>query len=441
MENYDDNQWQELPEAQFQIFWEYPEQLEEQSEALIINLAEQILVKALVTNSSSIHLEPVNGTLQVRFRQFGVLQRFFDPFPQPIFTSLISRFKILADLDVCEQQVVQDGFIVRRFQGCLILFRVNCLPHLEGEKIVLRVWNEREKLLKLEDLIVEQSTLKLIQVLATSSSGLIVITGPAGNGKTTTLLSLLTELNHPEISISLVDDYLEGKVPGITQVKIDRERGMNFSYFIRAFMRQDSDIIVVSETRDTETAKTIVEAAFAGHLILTTTHTGNAAQGIVRFDEMGIAPYLLSETLKGVIAQRLLRRVCPDCAIAYTPTLEELIPYDQIASDLAQLTIYKAHFPGKGANRSQESVCANCSGFGYKGYVSVYEVLPITQKIKTLINQMASPDEIHKTAVSEGMKTMLDYSLDLVRKKVTTLAEINRFSLTDSTFGEYIKQL
>jgi type IV pilus assembly protein PilB len=259
------------------------------------------------------------------------------------------------------------------------------------------------------------------------------VTGPTGSGKTTSLYSALSEKNDPGINISTVEDPIEYSLPGITQVQVIRQKGLDFSTALRAFLRQDPDVLLVGETRDRETAKTAIEAALTGHLVLTTLHTNDAPGAIARLGEMGIEPFMISSSLIGVLAQRLVRRVCSECRIPYTPTNQELARYGLSVSQEISTTFYKANtIPPEEIPAHSANICPKCHGVGYQGRCGVYEVMRITENLQTLINKEASTERIKELAVEEGMKTLLAYSLDLVRQGITTLEEVERVTFTDS---------
>jgi type IV pilus assembly protein PilB len=253
------------------------------------------------------------------------------------------------------------------------------------------------------------------------------------------LYSALSEKNDPGINISTVEDPIEYSLPGITQVQVIREKGLDFSTALRAFLRQDPDVLLVGETRDKETAKTAIEAALTGHLVLTTLHTNDAPGAIARLGEMEIEPFMVSSSLIGVLAQRLVRRVCSECRIPYTPTTQELARYGLSASQEAQVTFYKANTIPPEEIASNQNLCPKCNGIGYKGRCGVYEVMRITENLQTLINQAAPTERIKEVAVEEGMKTLLAYSLDLVRQGATTLEEVERVTFTDTGLEAELK--
>ncbi len=410
--------------------------------APIINLVNKILAKGLQDGVSDIHVEPQEEFLRVRYRKDGVLQQAFDPMPKKIIPAVVARFKIMADLDIAEKRLPQDGKIRRMFQGRKVDFRVNSLPSRYGEKVCLRILDNSATQLGLDKLITHEPTLELVRDMAQRPFGLLLVTGPTGSGKSTTLYSVLAERNHPGVNISTAEDPIEYSLDGITQVQVIREKGMNFASILRAFLRQDPDVILVGETRDPETAKTAVEAAMTGHLVLTTLHTNDAAGSISRLDEMGIEPFMIAGSLVGVLAQRLMRRVCSECRIAYHPTHEELARFGLSAANEEEVTFYKAKTldqAQKAEAKNKGTLCPKCGGGGYKGRVGVYEVMKTSEKIQELINAGANGDQIKEAAVEEGMITILAYSLDLVREGYTTLEEVERVTFTDSGLEAELK--
>ncbi|MBP0031222.1 GspE/PulE family protein [Roseofilum sp. Guam] len=410
--------------------------------APVIKAVNQILAKALSDGVSDIHVEPQENDLRVRFRKDGVLQQPFPPFPKKIVPAITSRFKIIADLDIAERRKPQDGRIRRIFQGRKVDFRVNTLPARYGEKIVLRILDNSSTQLGLDKLITSPETLEMVRDMASRPFGLILVTGPTGSGKSTTLYSILAERNDPGINISTAEDPIEYALPGINQVQVIREKNMDFSAILRAFLRQDPDVILVGETRDKETAKTAIEAALTGHLVLTTLHTNDAAGAIARLDEMGVEPFMVSGALLGVVAQRLMRRVCSECRIPYTPTPEELSRFGLSAAKEGNLTLYKANTIApdeRAALKEQGELCPKCNGVGYKGRCGVYELLRVTENLQVLINQGAPTERIKEAAVEEGMVTLLAYSLNLVREGSTTLEEVERVTFTDSGLEAELK--
>lgn len=420
------------------------QQVKSADDAPIIKLSNQILVKALQDGASDIHIEPQEEYLRIRFRKDGVLRQAFENFPKKIVPVLTARFKIMSNLNIAERRMPQDGRIRRVFKGRKVDFRVSTLPSRYGEKIVLRILDNSATQLGLDKLITDPETLESFKEIVKRPFGLILVTGPTGSGKTTTLYSALAEVNDPGINISTAEDPIEYSLPGITQVQVIREKGMDFAMILRAFLRQDPDVILVGETRDHETAKTAIEASLTGHLVLTTLHTNDAPGAIARLTEMGIEPFMISSSLLGVLAQRLMRRVCTECRIPYHPTPEELARYGlTLSGDGEQLTFYKANklSPKEVEQRKAtgKPICEKCGGVGYKGRVGVYEFMRMNDRLADLINKEAPTEVIKEAAVESGMKTLLAYSLMLVKQGLTTLEEVDRVTLTDKGLESELK--
>jgi type IV pilus assembly protein PilB len=415
--------------------------LDDAEAAPVIKAVNIILAKALSEKVSDIHVEPQEEFMRIRMRKDGVLQEYFR-FPKQVVAAITSRFKIIANLDIAERRQAQDGRIRRVFEGRTVDFRVNSLPSRYGEKIVLRILDSSSTQLGLGLLISDAETLALVRETASRPFGLILVTGPTGSGKSTSLYSILAERNDPGINISTAEDPIEYALPGITQCQVIREKDLTFSNLLRAFLRQDPDVLLVGETRDKETAKTALEAALTGHLVLTTLHTNDAAGAIARLDEMGVEPFMVSAALLGVLAQRLMRRVCDKCCIPYQPTAVELGRYGLSASQEMDLTIYKANTVPVEERKEladRDQLCVKCGGIGYKGRVGVYEFLKNTERLQTLITQGAPTEQIKEAAVEEGMKTLLAYSLQLVREGATTFEEVERVTFTDSGLEAELK--
>jgi type IV pilus assembly protein PilB len=378
-------------------------------DAPIIRMANSILALAIKKAASDIHIEPQEKEVAVRFRIDGVLQQ-VQVLPKKVQMGLISRFKILSKLDIAEKRLPQDGRISVRMEDRPIDFRVSTIPSKWGEKICMRILDKSNTLLGLDRLILHQETLALVRDMIAQPYGIIYVTGPTGSGKTTTLYSGLAELNDPDVNISTAEDPIEYDLPRINQVQAHKEIGLDFARILRAFLRQDPDIILVGETRDKETAKIAVEAALTGHLVFTTLHTNDAPGAFTRLGEMGIEPFLMSSSTIGVIAQRLTRRLCQSCKESYQPD-ELSLKYMGIPAD-RQLTFYR------------QKGCDNCSFTGYKGRVGVYEVLRMNAELRRLVTQGGKSEEIAHLGVLNGMMTLKEYSVWLLENGWTTMDEI-----------------
>ena len=393
----------------------------------VMSLVDRILIEALTHAASDIHVEPQEDGLLIRFRQDGVLRN-VEKLPRTLTPAITSRFKIMADLDIAERRLPQDGRIRRKFRGRTMDFRVSTLPSRHGEKVVLRLLDSGSTQLGLDLLITDPEARASLRELGSKPFGMILVTGPTGSGKSTTLYALLSERNQPGINISTVEDPIEYTLRGITQTQVNREKGLDFSTALRAFMRQDPDVLLVGETRDLETARTAIEAALTGHLLLTTLHCNDAASAFARLDEMGVEPFLVSASLLGVISQRLVRRLCPECRRPYHPDSEELARFGLVASDESEITFFSATTVPAG----DEGCCENCQGRGYAGRVGVYEILRMNESLSSAVAKRASTEELRRLALEGGMKTLLGYGLDLVRQGLTTLEEVERMLLTDT---------
>ncbi|MBM5816441.1 MAG: type II/IV secretion system protein [Cyanobacteria bacterium K_Offshore_surface_m2_239] len=419
------------PSAQTQAGPESIEDLEaappEDTASPILGLVNRILTEAIKVGASDIHVEPQQEGMLVRFRQDGVL-RSIDNLPKSLVPAVTSRFKIMADLDIAERRLPQDGRIRRLFRGQVVDFRVSTLPGRYGEKVVLRLLDNSATKLGLDTLVTDLTARGKVRDMGGKPFGMLLVTGPTGSGKSTTLYALLSERNDPRINISTVEDPIEYGLHGITQTQVNREKGYDFASALRAFMRQDPDVLLVGETRDLETARTAIEAALTGHLVMTTLHCNDAVGAFARLDEMGVEPFLVSSSLLGVVSQRLVRRLCPDCRIPHTPDPEELAHFGLLASDEGAITFHRAHTVSADA----PDRCPTCLGRGYKGRVGVYEVLVMNESISAAVAKRASTHELRRLALEAGMKTLLGYGLDLVRQGHTSLEEVERMLLTDT---------
>ena len=412
--------------------------LEEEGDAndkSVVSLVNKILRKALSDGVSDIHVEPQEEYLQIRMRKDGILSEPFPRLPKQIVSAITSRFKIISDMDIAERRQAQDGRIRRMFQGRAVDFRVNSLPSRYGEKIVLRILDNSSTQLGLDKLITDEETLAKVREIASRPFGLILVTGPTGSGKSTTLYSVLAERNDPGVNISTAEDPIEYALPGITQCQVIREKDLTFANILRAFLRQDPDILLVGETRDKETAKTAIEAALTGHLVLTTLHTNDAAGAIARLDEMGVEPFMVSGALLGVLAQRLMRRVCSECRVPYQPSENELSRYGMRIKEEADSTFHHAKVVPPQERKdlaASGELCEKCNGLGYKGRVGVYEFLQNSEEVTALINAGAPTERVAEKAVEQGMTTLLSYSLKLARQGLTTFEEVDRVTFTDT---------
>jgi type IV pilus assembly protein PilB len=385
-------------------------------EAPIIKLVNSVIAQAVDDVASDIHFEPQAKELIVRFRMDGVLHEIMS-IPRRMQSGVLSRLKIMAELDIAERRVPQDGRIGLVVGGRPIDMRVATLPTVYGEKIVMRLLDKSNVMLDLKDLGFAEKALKRYQRSFTKPYGAILVTGPTGSGKSTTLYATLNILNSPEKNVITVEDPVEYRLTGINQVQVNLKAGMSFAAALRSILRCDPDIVMIGEIRDRETAQIAVESALTGHLVLSTLHTNDAPGALSRLTEMGIEPFLTSSAVDCVLAQRLARRLCVHCREPYEPTREMLKKNDfpPEVLDTDQLpTLYRA----KG--------CARCNNTGYKGRLGLYEVMIVSEAIRRLTVERKSADEIGRVAAAEGMKNLRDDGIDKVLQGLTSIEEIAR---------------
>lgn len=409
-------------------------------DAPIVQLANQVLAKAIKRQCSDVHIEPQDKNVTVRYRLDGVL--FVDrTLPKAIQAALVSRYKIMSDLDIAERRLPQDGRIRVRFSGKDVDFRVSTIPTKHGEKVVMRQLDKSHTNFGLDNLITESDAMSMIRDMIGKPYGIIFVTGPTGSGKTTTLYAALSERNTHEVNICTAEDPIEYEMSGITQVQVLREKGLDFARILRHFLRQDPDIVLVGETRDRETAKIAVEAALTGHLVFTTLHTNDAPGAITRLAEMEVDPYLVASATVGVVAQRLVRRICEECVEEYVPELSALRYLglmDKQQEHLAESTIqyYKLRMGSNGMPIFRRGLgCEACNGTGYKNRIGVFEVMRMNDEIRDLVCKGATTAMIRLAAKQSGMIPLKDYSLRLVGQGLTTAEEVVRVTLAD-TSGE-----
>ncbi len=384
----------------------------------IVLYVNKMLAESFIKKASDIHVEPYEKTFRIRFRIDGTLHEVDNPSPK-LARPLISRLKILAQLDISEKRKPQDGRIKLSIGGQPIDYRVSTLPTLFGEKVVLRLLDQSNLQLDMTKLGFEQKQLDVFKNGIYQPYGMCLVTGPTGSGKTTTLYSGLAELNKVKTNISTAEDPVEFNLDGINQVNVRKEVGLTFASALKAFLRQDPDIIMVGEIRDLEVGEIAVEAALTGHLVLSTLHTNDAPSTVTRLLNMGIEPFLVVGSLNVVVAQRLCRRICTECREVVDASVEELIACGIAPSSASKIKVYE----GKG--------CEYCNNSGYKGRVAIYEVLDMTAGVKDLVLKHASADEIKKQAIKDGMKTLRMCALTKVAQGLTTLSEAVMNSASD----------
>ena len=400
----------------------FGEELTASNDPVISGVA-SILSKCFTLKGSDIHAEPLEDRLRIRYRIDGVLKEAF-AFPKSHVNPIISRIKIMSKLDISEKRLPQDGRIRCLLRGRRSDFRVSTLPGRWGEKVVLRALESDNSVLNLTKLVTENDELNLIKNMSKSPYGIVIVVGPTGSGKSTTLYSMLSDLNEPGVNISTVEDPVEYTLDGIHQVQVIREKGLDFSRALRSLMRQDPDIILVGETRDKETAQAAMEAALTGHMVFTTLHANDTATAITRLAEMEIPPYLIGASIIGVVAQRLVRKVCKSCT--------DLRRIDKRENQLAfSLGVEKARFINK-----KNTSCPLCNGSGYKGRVGIYEVMKVNDLIRDLIMKQSNADQIRERAFEKNGRSLLAYGMDLVKNELTTIEEVERVCLLNETQSE-----
>jgi general secretion pathway protein E len=388
--------------------------LDTDDEAPIIRLVNSLLFRAAKERASDIHIEPMERELLVRFRIDGVLQEIIKP-PKRYQNSIVSRVKVMGQLNIAEKRLPQDGRIRIKLAGRDIDIRLSTIPCTFGERIVMRLLDKNTTLLDLADIGMGRDTMNGMDQVIRRSHGIVLVTGPTGSGKTTTLYAALSRINTPDLNILTVEDPVEYQIRGISQMAINPKIGLSFAAGLRSFLRQDPDVIMVGEIRDRETAEIAIQASLTGHLVFSTVHTNDAASAITRLVDMGVEPFLVASSLMAVMAQRLVRRVCPHCREAYRPTAEELKEVALTPEAVARAgnpTIYRA----KG--------CDACGGTGYRGRTGIYELLMVDDDIRQLTLKNVDSSSIKRSGVQKGMLTLLDDGARKVLAGETTLAEV-----------------
>jgi len=383
-------------------------------DAPIVKFVNLLITQAITDRASDIHIEPTERDLRVRFRIDGVLHEIMKS-PKTIQSGVISRLKIMADINIAERRIPQDGRMSVQAHGKKIDLRVATLPTVWGEKVVMRILDNSTAMMRLTDLGFSDSNYTRFEESFVKPYGMILVTGPTGSGKSTTLYATLNIVSTPEKNVITVEDPVEYRIPGINQVQVNNKAGLNFAAALRSILRCDPDVVLIGEIRDHETAQIAIEAALTGHLVLATLHTNDSPSAVSRLIEMGIEPFLVGSALDSVLAQRLARRLCPKCKEPYTPTEE---------------TLLRARFPsvpGEPVPTLYRAVgCTACSKTGYKGRLALHEVMNVTEEIERMAVERASAEAIGRLARSQGMTTLRDDGMTKVAAGVTTLEEILR---------------
>lgn len=382
--------------------------LQAQDESPAVSLVNQVLIKASTVGASDIHFEPYEDEAIVRLRMDGVLHDILKV-PTSTYQNVVSRIKVMSNLNVAEKRIPQDGRIRVKIGNKDLDIRVSVVPTVFGERVVMRLLDKTGSLLTLEQLGLSEEDRRKVEKLAKKPYGIVLVTGPTGAGKSTTLYAMLLYVKDPKKNIITIEDPVEYQIKGISQIQVNPKVGLTFASGLRSVLRQDPDIIMVGEIRDAETADIAVHAALTGHLVLSTLHTNDAPSAVTRLADMGIEPFLIGSSLEGVIAQRLVRRICEHCKEAYSPNEEEL-------KELGLEGYDGPFYRGKG--------CDMCLGTGYRGRVGVFEVLELDDDIKALITRTQDSNDIRKRARERGFKTMLEDGIEKVKRGITTSSEL-----------------
>lgn len=382
---------------------------DETNNAPVVRLINTLISQAVKLRASDIHIEPAEYKIRIRFRIDGELQEVMTP-EKSAYSAILTRIKIMGKMDIAEKRLPQDGRVELAVDGKDIDMRLSTIPTVFGEKIVIRLLDRSNFLSSKSELGFNQHNLQLLDKLIKYPNGIILVTGPTGSGKSTTLYAVLKELNSPNRNIITIEDPVEYRLDGINQVQVNNKAGMSFASGLRSILRQDPDIIMIGEIRDSETAEIAVRASITGHLVLSTMHTNDAPSTVTRLVDMGIEPYLVSASVVGVVAQRLVRRVCPVCKEKYSATEFE----KQMLGIASDVVLYK----GAG--------CSACSGTGYRGRTAIHEVMPVTRDIRSLIENRASIDDVRTASAANGTISLRESCKQLVLEGVTTAEEMIR---------------
>lgn len=386
---------------------------DEVKNAPAVRMIDTIIKNAVKARASDIHMEPFKKYIRIRYRIDGELQEMFKS-PSETLSALVTRIKILANLDIAEKRIPQDGRILTRIDNREVDLRVSILPTVYGEKVVIRILNRDSYLVDKKKLGMTEDNLTRLERIIKSPYGIILITGPTGSGKSTTLYAILRELNTVEKNIITIEDPVEYMMVGINQVNVNIKAELTFAAGLKSILRQDPDVIMVGEIRDDETAEIAIRAAITGHLVLSSIHTNDAASAIIRLVDMGIEPYLVATSISGVISQRLVRKICPNCIENYIASEKEKLILD--LSDKKYIELYK----GRG--------CTYCSNSGYIGRIGVYEIMEINGELRSSIMINKSTDTLRNLAVKNGMKTLKKSCMELVLNGTTTIDELARIA-------------
>jgi type IV pilus assembly protein PilB len=388
------------------------------SDAPLVRLVNSLIFQAAEEGASDLHFEPQADALVVRFRTDGVMHE-VQRVPKRMTAGVITRLKVLAKLDIAERRKPQDGRISlsAAAAGRLLDIRVATLPTVDGEKIAMRLLDKSKTAPTLEELGLEEGMRNALSDIINKPGGALLVTGPTGSGKSTTLYSALTEISRPEINIVTVEDPVEYRLPGVSQIQINVKAGLTFAAALRSILRADPDVVMVGEIRDAETAKISIEAALTGHFVLSSLHTNDAPGAITRLNEMGVEPFLTGSAVSAVLAQRLARKLCSHCCEMYSPSIDELLR-NRVSSEVAAASDGAAFYRKRG--------CPRCSHTGYRGRIGIYQLLVMTENLESLAVSRASREEIERAAMEGGMHTLWDDGLAKVAAGITSLEELSR---------------
>jgi general secretion pathway protein E len=400
-------------------FEETQDLLDADEEAPIIRLINSVLFQAVKDRASDIHVEPFERDLAIRFRIDGILYDIISP-PKRFQPVIISRVKIMAGLNIAEKRLPQDGRIRIKLAGKEVDIRVSTVPTAYGERVVMRLLDRSATILKLEELGLNSHKLEMIDTLIHQSHGIVLVTGPTGSGKTTTLYAGLSRINSTDKNIITIEDPIEYQLHGVGQIQVNPKIELTFASGLRSILRQDPDVIMVGEIRDSETAKIAIQAALTGHLVFSTLHTNDSCGAITRLIDMGIEPFLVASSLIAVMAQRLLRRVCPTCRQPYRPSVEEMRQLGVSADDLEGHQVYR---PGPG--------CPDCKQTGYRGRLGIHELLIVDDEVRNLTMKAADSASIRRVAAAKGMNSLREDGAEKVLNGQTTIEEVLRVTQED----------
>jgi len=391
------------------------------SDAPLVRLVNSIIFQAAEDGASDVHFEPQEDSLAVRLRIDGVLHE-VQRIPKRMAPGVTTRLKVLAKLDIAERRKPQDGRISLNAAaaGRMLDIRVATLPTVEGESVVMRLLDKSKRPPTLEELGLSDEMRKTLEEVVARPTGALLVTGPTGSGKSTTLYAALSEINNPEINIITVEDPVEYRLGGINQVQINQRAGLTFAAALRSILRSDPDVVMVGEIRDPETAKISIEAALTGHFVLSTLHTNDAPGALTRLNEMGVEPFLTGSAVTGVLAQRLARKLCTHCCEMYTPSVEELIKA-RVSPDVAAQADGMVFYRKKG--------CPRCNQTGYKGRIGIFQLLAMSETLETLAATKASREELERAAMEEGMRTLWDDGIAKVAAGLTSIEELARVTI------------